>query len=93
MPSSNYIKILTVSFVLVSLFSLATTGQVLTSNDGFETNLYYFPPSYWNNCDDNMSSGDIQPGAFNNHLPASQGNKYISLVTREFNVPGTVETA
>jgi hypothetical protein len=75
----------------MSLFSHA---QVLTLNDGFEgspmqSNL----PASWNNCNDGISSGDTQPGCFNNTVAASQGNTYITLVTREMNPPGTAETA
>lgn len=81
-------------FLLVVFISFSSLGQVITTNDGFEGNpaQYYFPPN-WYNCDDDMSSGDMQPGKFHNNLAPSQGATYISLVTREIDVAGTVETA
>lgn len=68
-------------------------SQVLTANDGFEgQSQKNIPPADWYNCDD-VSSVDTQPGIMENYKEASQGQTYISLVTREFNPPGTVETA
>lgn len=68
-------------------------AQVLTANDGFEgPPTQGTPPPGWYNCNDGLSTGDTQPGAFQNYVPASEGQSYLSLVTRALNPPGTVET-
>jgi len=68
-------------------------AQRVTVNDGFEgPPAHHVPPPGWNNCNDGVSTVDTQPGVLNNTVPASQGSNYISMVTREFNPPGTVET-
>jgi gliding motility-associated-like protein len=67
--------------------------QVLTLNDGFEgTPTQGLPPVGWNNCNDGHSSVDTQPGFFHDFTPAPQGQSYISIVTREVDPPGTIET-
>ncbi len=86
----------TISFLtlLISiLYGNFAFSQSVTLNDGFEgTPQFSVPPPNWTNCLDGNSTGDTQPGMFNNHLPASQGNTYLSLVTREVSSPGTAET-
>jgi hypothetical protein len=81
------------SFLLFSLYPASGGAQVITSNDGFEgTPVMGIPPIGWNNCDDGKSTVDTQPGYFNDHLAASEGRTYVSLVTRGVGTPGTVET-
>lgn len=82
-------------FMLINcFFSNKSLAQVFTLNDGFEGNSQQgTPPPNWFNCNNGYSTVDTQPGVFNNYLSASQGQTYISLVTRQINPPGTVETA
>lgn len=81
-------------FVLILLTESSTAiAQMVTVNDGFEgPPTVHVPPPGWHNCNDNLSTVDTQPGIMHNTVPASQGSNYISMVTREFNPPGTVET-
>ncbi len=66
--------------------------QVLTQNDGFEgTPAMAKPPTGWNNCNDGTTTCDTQPGFFGNHVVASQGQTYISLVTRSVCIPASAE--
>jgi len=84
-------KLLIVSIFLGLMVNVS--GQVVTENDGFEgTPSQGIPPNGWHNCGDGNSSCDTQPGPFFNHMQPSQGSSYISLVTREFGPPGSVET-
>ena len=80
--------------VLILLTGSSTAiAQMVTMNDGFEgPPTHHVPPPGWNNCNDDLSTVDTQPGIMHNTLPASQGSNYISMVTREFQPPGTVET-
>jgi gliding motility-associated-like protein len=80
-------------FITLNILNNTSHEQVVTSNDGFEgTPTKDIPPIGWNNCSDGHSSVDTQPGFFNDHTPASEGQSYISIVTREINPPGTIET-
>lgn len=73
--------------------SHACWAQVITTNDGFEGSpMQGTPPPGWQNCNDGLSTGDTQPGWFHNHVPASEGQTYLSLVTRALNPFATVET-
>lgn len=68
-------------------------AQNLTLNDGFEGSPQQgVPPPGWSNCNDGHSSVDTQPGFFGNNVAPSQGQSYISLVTRQLNPAATVET-
>lgn len=80
-------------FNALLVLSLDSHSQVVTLNDGFEgPPTLDIPPVGWSNCNDGHSTVDTQPGFFNDHTQASQGQSYISLVTREINPPGTIET-
>lgn len=77
-------------------FTLITStifAQIITLNDGFEgPRKQGIAPYPWSNSSDGFSSGDTQPGAFNNNKEAHEGSTYVSLVTRALSQPGTVET-
>jgi hypothetical protein len=84
-------RILILSVML--LFTLSATAQIITDNDGFEgMPRINQPPEGWHNCSDGTSSCDTQPGSLFNDVKASQGQTYVSLVTREVGPPGSVET-
>jgi len=87
------IKKISKLLIILFLYSPLINAQNITLNDGFEgTPEYDIPPPHWRNWSDfGNSSVDTQPGLFNNDLPASEGETYISLVTRAVNTPGTVE--
>lgn len=77
----------------IAALSERAQGQVITANDSFEgTPIHNEPPPYWSNCNDGVSTVDTQPGIAHNYMPAYEGEAYISMVTREMNPPGTVET-
>ncbi len=82
------------STLLIALvFCKFGNAQAVTFNDGFEGKKYSgVLPIHWYNCNDGLSTVDIQPGAYNNQREPSQGETYISLVTRKDGQPGTVET-
>lgn len=71
----------------------AQQTSVITSNDSFEGfQQTGVPPNHWNNCNDELSTADTQPGAWNVNKQASHGKTYISLLAREISQPGTAET-
>ncbi|MGM0479911.1 MAG: T9SS type A sorting domain-containing protein [Bacteroidota bacterium] len=80
-------------FLSLLLYSLTAKNQSVTKNDGFEgAPEMGTPPPGWFNCGTEMNpSVDTQPGFFDNQKPASEGDTYISMVTRELNEPGTYE--
>lgn len=97
--TSIYVKEMTTDIqrflIFASLLFFVTNSfaQIITDNDGFEgTPRIAYPPEGWHNCSDGTSSCDTQPGALFNDVKASQGNTYVSLVTREVGPPGSVET-
>jgi hypothetical protein len=76
-------------------FSINVFAQVITRNDSFEgAPVHNYPPPEWNNCDDGVSTVDTQPffGICSSVIAGTDGYSYISIVTREFNPRGTVET-
>lgn len=88
----KFIKISAI-FIILLTFVPFSKAQSIFLNDGFEgTPTLGTPPPNWRNCNDGNSSGDTQPGFFNNFKEASEGNSYLSLVTRGVGTPGTVET-
>lgn len=79
--------------ILLLIVSIDNSAQVITANDGFEgTPIHDYPPPSWTNLNDGLSTVDTQPGIMHNTLPPSEGNSYVSMVTRELNPPGTTET-
>jgi hypothetical protein len=80
-------------FLLLSSFQ-EISAQVVTVNDGFEgPPSQGIPPTGWENyINGNTSSGDTQPGSFNCFQEPSQGDTYLSLVTRGAGSFFTVET-
>ncbi len=86
--------IVILSLAIISNVFLSN-AQTVTNNDGFESAPKMgIPPTSWFNCGKDMNpSVDTQPGFFDNQKPASEGNTYISMVTRELNEPGTYEIA
>jgi hypothetical protein len=79
--------------LLLCTLSQNVKSQIITGNDGFEgVSTMASPPSYWYNNSDGCSTIDTQPGPFDNYIPASEGNTYVSLVTRSEELGGTVET-
>lgn len=90
-PSASHFTIVWIVFILFHSAEFST-AQVVTSNDGFEGySQHDVPPPDWFNCDEN-SSVDTQPGILDTYKSASEGQTYVSLVTREFGPPGTIET-
>ena len=83
--------------IILALFctlSIQSLGQIITQNDGFEgPPQIHIPPDGWVNCHLHNSTVDTQPGIFNNQKPPSQGNSYISMVTRETDVLPSFESA
>jgi gliding motility-associated-like protein len=75
------------------LMALPCFGQYL-SNPSFEGPLTTgVPPPSWKSCLD-LSTPDTQPGSWEITLPPSNGNSYISMVTRGlggYSVDGTTE--
>jgi len=74
------------------LYSQESPSRI-TNNDSFEgMQQRDTPPGSWNNCDDNLSTADTQPGQWGVNKQASHQKTYISLITREISQPNTVET-
>ncbi len=77
----------------INFIFLSCIAQEITKNDGFEgTSQRAVPPPHWNNSESGPSSVDTQPNIFDNIQEASQGETYISLITRRVGPPGSKET-
>jgi gliding motility-associated-like protein len=67
--------------IFLCLFTFSVFSQRF-SNSSFEGSpMGNFPPPNWNPCN-TYSTPDTQPGFWNCSLPPSDGNSYVSLVTR-----------
>lgn len=57
--------------LIAKLTTHFTPAQMVTMNDGFEgPPTHHVPPPGWNNCNDDLSTVDTQPGIMHNTLSA-----------------------